>query len=228
VSESERGLFMLVYISLGVFLISVVAFFTVLFFYRKEQQEDHLKPSPGQGIRGTLHGARLDMDENTKKRLIHASSKLKSQKEVDVPLKRSSSGEGPVHMRAVRDAIELLNQYLWDCKDRLRHFDGATIEPNAITSKDTAEHVIFTRRMVQALQKRSDFLAEELKSSSPDYQMIYKEITSPLSFVEDTFHSLLSSREIPPVRWDDLGPVIKKVTSDLDASIRERKRKVAN
>jgi hypothetical protein len=220
---------MLVLISLGVFLVSVIAFFTVLFFYKKEQEEDDsIRSTPGQGIRGTLHGVHVDMDEKTKTRLIHASSLLKNQKQVDVPFERSRNIEGPVHMGAVRDAIELLNQYLWDCKDRLRYFDGATIEPNAITSKDTADHVIFTRRMVQALQKRSDFLAEELKSSSPDYQMVYKEITSPLSFVEDTFHSLLSSKETPPVRWDDLGSVIKKVTNDLDTSIRERKRKVVN
>jgi hypothetical protein len=226
---------MLFLICLGIFLVSLSALVLLLYFYRNEVAEDGFlffkskeEPIREMGVKGTILGNKVSTDEATKQRLMHAST-LKSSREKDSDARKNkakSVKQGDVHMSVVRDSIEMLNEYLWECKNRLKHFDGATIEPNAITSKNTADQVIFARKMVQSLQKKVDFVTIELESGAPDYQKIYKEITAPVSFLKDTFHSLISSEETPPVKWDDLGMVIKKITSDLDIAIRDRKKVV--
>lgn len=224
---------MLFVICSAIFVVSLTALFLLLYYYRNEISEDgfsFFRKGGGEsihelGVKGVISENQVPLDDANKARLMHAS-RLKissSSKKSSVPVRREG---GVVHMSVVKDSIELLDLYLWECKDRLRHFDGATIEPNAITTKGTADQVIFTRKLVQSLQKRSAFLHRQLEEDSPDYQAIYKEITSPVSFIEDTLHSLISSQETPPIKWDDLGVVVKKLTQDLDIAVRERKRVV--
>jgi hypothetical protein len=229
--------FMLFFVSTAIFIVSLSVLLLLLFFYRKEIAEDGFsfftskekKPVREMGVKGTILHDDVPADNIAKQRLINASSSA-NMKSSSVKRKTGNAGassrndQNAVSMNLVKTSIELLNQYLWECRDRLKYFDGPSLQLNAITTKNTADHIIFARKLVQALQRRVEFLESELKTESPDYQKIYNEITSPVTFIEDTFHSLISTEETPPVKWDDLGMIVKKITSELDTAIRERKR----
>ncbi len=221
---------MLSAIFLGIFCLGIGTIFLILYLYKDEVLEvlrgesiAEDEPIRALGVKGTIMGENVVVDKSARLRLLQTSSEsikanLHSAKRE--PVIRS----GVVNINTVRESIELLNQYLSDCMERLQYFDGSTVEPSAIASKATADNIILTRKLVQVLKKRVEILKEERRSNSPDYQKIYEEITAPVVFVKDTLHSLLSSQDTPPIKWDDLNLVVKKLTSDLDEAIRDKKR----
>jgi hypothetical protein len=220
-----------------IFISSLLLLLTILYLYRNEIKENGLlfflntyqeinedEPIREMGIKGFITKSELDPDSSSISRLMIASSSKNSKpinEKVEKPKPPSSED---FNIKLIKESIELLYHYLGECNDRLKHFEHSNITNNAITSKLAADTIIFTRKLVQELYKREEFIKKEYKLENPDYKKIYKEITSPITFVKDTLHSLISSEDIPPILWDDLGMVLKNAMSILDSSIDERKR----